>query len=81
MQKKGKLLAKAKNKPKGLSFKDFQTLLNHCGWIKDHQTGSHEIWYSKTRYRLSIQNRKGKAKEYQVKQFLDQYYNEVRKYE
>lgn len=40
------------------------------GWILDHQKGSHQIWYSPKSYRISVQNRNGKAKEYQVKQFL-----------
>jgi hypothetical protein len=40
-------------------------------WIFDHQTGSHRIWYSTKKARLSIQPTKnGTAKAYQVKQFL-----------
>jgi predicted RNA binding protein YcfA (HicA-like mRNA interferase family) len=74
-----KLLHKAKNNPSGLSFNDFRALMKSCGWLEDHQTGSHQIWYSPARYRISIQNRKGKAKGYQVKQFLIRYYDEVHK--
>ncbi len=71
MSKKEKLLDKAKNNPKGLRFDEFETLLRLCDWIFDHQTGSHRIWYSKTKARLSIQPTKnGQAKAYQVKQFL-----------
>ena len=76
MSRKEKLLIKAKNNPKGLSFEEFRILLNACGWIEDHQTGSHVILYSPRQYRISIQNRKGKAKDYQVKQFLIQYNHE-----
>ncbi|PHV61598.1 type II toxin-antitoxin system HicA family toxin [Cyanobacterium aponinum UTEX 3221] len=72
MSRKQKLLDKAKNNPKGLSFDEFETLLNLYDWIFDHQTGSHRIWYSSKKARLSIQPTKnGKAKAYQVKQFLN----------
>ncbi len=70
MTKSEKLLIKAKNNPDGLSFADFQTLMTRSGWVIDHQSGSHQIWYSPTTYRISVQNRNGKAKGYQVKQFL-----------
>ena len=73
MTKKEKLLSKARNNPGDLSFKEFQTMMQQAGWVLDHQTGSHLIWYSLNRVRLPIQNRKGKAKGYQIKQFLLQY--------
>lgn len=76
MGKHEKLLNKASNNPQGLSFNDFRTLLSQCGWIEDHQTGSHSIWYSPTFFRVSIQNKKGMAKSYQVKQFLAQFEKE-----
>jgi hypothetical protein len=45
--------------------------LRLCDWVFDHQTGSHRIWYSKTKARLSIQSTKnGQAKADQVQQFL-----------
>ena len=73
MTKSEKLLAKAENNPRGLSFSEFQTLLRQSGWVADHQKGSHQIWYSPTRFRLPIQRGgSGKAKGYQVKQFLIQ---------
>ena len=52
MGKQEKLLKQAKNNPQGLSFDDFKTLLTRCGWIDDHQTGSHSIWYSPGRFRI-----------------------------
>ena len=55
-----------------LAFGDFETLLNQQGWIFKRQTGSHAIWNSPKGYRLVIQNKNGKAKGYQVKQFLAQ---------
>ena len=70
MTRKEKLLLRATNNPTDLSFEDFKTLLKQSGWILDHQTGSHKIWYSSRGCRLSIQNNKGKAKSYQVRQFL-----------
>jgi predicted RNA binding protein YcfA (HicA-like mRNA interferase family) len=74
MTKREKLLARAMNNPKDLSFGEFQTLLRQTGWTFDHQKGSHQIWYSPKRCRLSVQEGKsGKAKGYQVEQFLIQY--------
>jgi hypothetical protein len=71
MSQHTKLLNKAKRNPEGMSFADFQTLMTQCGWIKDRQRGSHQIWYSLEGARLSIQNRNGMAKGYQVQQFLN----------
>jgi predicted RNA binding protein YcfA (HicA-like mRNA interferase family) len=74
MGKTEKLLAKAINNPSGFAFNEFETLMKRCGWIKDHQTGSHQIWISPEKFRLPIQPRKdGKAKAYQVRQFLKQH--------
>ena len=79
VSKKEKLLSDALANPGGLSFDDFCTLMKHQGWCLDHQRGSHQIWYSPTFYRLSVQNRQGKAKSYQVKQFLIQLHEEGEK--
>lgn len=73
MTRKEKLLEKARRNMAGLLYKDFETLMGQCRWQKDHQTGSHAIWYSPGKYRIAVQNRNGKAKGYQVKQFLAQY--------
>jgi hypothetical protein len=70
MGKHEKLLKVARNNVDGLSFEEFKTLLRRCHWAFDRQKGSHEIWFSPQHNRLPIQNRKGKAKGYQVKQFL-----------
>ena len=71
MSRDEKLLQRAMNNPRGLSFDEFKTLMLRCGWVLDHQTGSHQIWYSSKGYRISVQDtRDGKAKAYQVKQFL-----------
>jgi predicted RNA binding protein YcfA (HicA-like mRNA interferase family) len=74
MRRREKLITKAGDNPKGLSLSEFQTLLSQSGWVLDHQTGSHQIWYSPGHYRLSVQEgRSGKAKGYQVEQFLARY--------
>ena len=74
MTRREKLFARAMNNPRDLSFEEFQTLLSRAGWTLDHQKGSHQIWYSPKRYRFPIQEgRSGKAKGYQVEQFLGQY--------
>ena len=77
MRRKDRLLAKAKNNPNNLRFREFETLLSQCGWIFDHQTGSHRIWYSPRGYRLPIQSKRSQAKGYQVKEFLRQYDEET----
>lgn len=71
MTRREKLLARARAHPKGLDFAEFETLLRQCGWGFEHQTGSHRIWRSPAGAVLSIQTgRDGKAKSYQVEQFL-----------
>ncbi|MFA6409500.1 MAG: type II toxin-antitoxin system HicA family toxin [Gammaproteobacteria bacterium] len=76
MSSKEKLIERAKNNPRGLKFEEFRQLLSSHNWVQDRQTGSHQIWYSPDRQRISIQNRNGQAKEYQVKQFLAIHFNE-----
>jgi predicted RNA binding protein YcfA (HicA-like mRNA interferase family) len=71
MGRKEKLLEQARRNPQGLRLAEFEALLDKCGWTFDHQTGSHRIWYSPKGARISIQPmRDGKAKRYQVDQFL-----------
>ena len=77
MTRSDKLLESARNNPAGLRFDDFKTLLHRLGWTPDRQEGSHLIWYSPKGSRLPIQEgRSGKAKPYQVKQFLTIYQRE-----
>lgn len=61
MSRQNKLLCRALNNPKGLKFEEFKKLLSSCGWVKDRQAGSHEIWYSQNKQRISIQNKNGQA--------------------
>jgi predicted RNA binding protein YcfA (HicA-like mRNA interferase family) len=65
-----KLLAAARNNPRGLSFADFEALLRAAGWVFRRQSGSHRLWYSPKGFRLPIQKEGNKAKAYQVRQFL-----------
>ena len=55
-----------------LRFSDFETLLLAFGFELDRTSGSHIYFHPKKVDRpLSIQPRKGEAKPYQVRQFLD----------
>lgn len=66
-----KLLLAARRNPSGITFDDFAVLLSRCGWQFDRQKGSHQVWYSPEGIRISIQRRNdGKAKGYQVREFL-----------
>lgn len=71
MSKNEKLLAKAERNPEGLKYSEFKTLLSANGFSFARQVGSHEIWKSREHgASLTIQSKKGKAKGYQVRQFL-----------
>lgn len=71
MGRRDKLLEKAQRNPDGLRFGELETLMQGCDWILDRQRGSHRIWKSPKGARLPVQEGKnGKAKGYQVKQFL-----------
>jgi predicted RNA binding protein YcfA (HicA-like mRNA interferase family) len=71
MTKKEKLWRKAQQSPQNLTFKEFETLLEQSGWSFARQTGSHRLWFSSNGQSLPIQPRKdGKAKIYQVQQFI-----------
>ena len=67
-----KLLAKARNNPKGLRFAELEQLAKAFGYAFDRQNGSHRVYrHPRVVPRLNIQpERDGKAKEYQVRQFL-----------
>lgn len=71
MSKAEKLLDKAKRNPEGLAFDDFRTLIQHHGFSYRRKAGSHEIYVNGAGILLNIQTRgDGKAKGYQVRQFL-----------
>lgn len=66
-----KLLEKAIKSPQNLKYKEFETLLAQHGYAKERQTGSHAMWRAAGKPRMCIQNDGGKAKIYQVKEFLE----------
>lgn len=71
MSRSKKLLEKAQNNPFGLTFNEFQTLLKRTRWkYPKNNAGSHRGWISPKGQKLMIQNLNGKAKGYQVQQFL-----------
>ena len=70
MGKIEKLYLKAKTNPSGLSFAEFEVLLDRNGWTFDRQSGSHRVWIAPDGSRLPIQSKGGVAKGYQVKQYL-----------
>ncbi|MBF0139016.1 MAG: type II toxin-antitoxin system HicA family toxin [Magnetococcales bacterium] len=70
MKKIDKILALAKRNPDGISFRDFESLLASLGFQFDRQSGSHMIFIAPKGQRVSIQNRDGMAKGYQVRQVL-----------
>lgn len=77
MTKREKLLEKASNNPYGLSFDEFQIVLKRAGWrCPKNNAGSHRGWISPKGQKLMIQNLNGKAKGYQVQQFLEIYRKE-----
>jgi predicted RNA binding protein YcfA (HicA-like mRNA interferase family) len=67
-----KLLERARNNPKEVRFSDAVKLAECYGFSQDRQRGSHQ-WFEHPLLRdgLNLQDRKGMAKEYQVKQLLD----------
>jgi predicted RNA binding protein YcfA (HicA-like mRNA interferase family) len=71
MSRAEKLLEKAQRNPDGISFDDFCTLIEHYGFRFRRKAGSHAIYSNSAGIILNIQPRRdGKAKGYQVRQFL-----------
>jgi hypothetical protein len=68
---KKKLLQKIVNNPKNIKFNDFVAIVESFGFIKLRAKGSHIIFFnSLINEMINIQNFKGQAKPYQIKQFL-----------
>ena len=66
-----KLLQKILSGSKNISFKDFVSLLESFGFELSRTNGSHNIYkHKKANELVNIQNVAGKAKAYQIKQFL-----------
>ncbi|MCL2203695.1 MAG: type II toxin-antitoxin system HicA family toxin [Defluviitaleaceae bacterium] len=68
---KKKLLDKITNSAKNIRFADFVMLIEAYGFRRTRCDGSHEIYRRKGISDIvNIQNNKGQAKPYQVRQFL-----------
>ncbi len=75
MNKTKKLYIKAKNAPKNFSFDELCALAEGVGFRFVRQNGSHRIYkndqINNEECMIPIQDYKGKAKAYQVRQLLD----------
>ena len=66
-----KLLEKAISRPKSLRFDEMRTLLEAFGFRLSRRSGSHHIFtHPQVKELVNIQEVKGKAKPYQIRQFL-----------
>jgi predicted RNA binding protein YcfA (HicA-like mRNA interferase family) len=69
--KKQKLLQKALSSPKNIRFNEIVTLAEAFGFHLSRVKGSHHIFvHPQVRELVNLQNVGGKAKPYQVRQFL-----------
>lgn len=65
------LLAKARNNPGGLRFAELCSLAECYGWMLDRSRGSHRIYKRSGHIQaMNVQDFKGFAKAYQVRQLL-----------
>ena len=70
--KKQKLLAKALRGPNNLSFSEMVILVEAFGFRSSRINGSHHIFvHPKIQELVNLQEVNGKAKAYQVRQFLE----------
>lgn len=67
-----KLLARIQGNPHNVAFRDFAALLDALGFeLVRHDGSSHRIYaHPKVSENLSVQDRNGEAKPYQIKQLL-----------
>ena len=69
---KKKLLAILINNSKNVRYSDFVALIEAFGFKLHRRKGSHDVYkHPKVVEILNIQNQNGKAKPYQIDQFLD----------
>jgi len=69
---KQKLLERIEGNSKNISYSDFVALIEAFGFKRTRGKGSHEIYRRENVSSIiNIQNSKGKAKPYQVEQFLE----------
>lgn len=71
MTQKRKLLAKILNNQKNVSFDDIATLIEAFGFYQSGVGGSHHVFeHSDIPELVNLQNQRGQAKSYQIRQFL-----------
>ena len=71
MTKKRKLLAKILNNQRNVSFNDIVTLVEAFGFYQSRVGGSHHVFeHPDIPELVNLQNQKGQAKSYQIRQFL-----------
>jgi predicted RNA binding protein YcfA (HicA-like mRNA interferase family) len=72
LMNKQKLLRKALAGSKNIRFADFVSLVEAFGFVRVRTSGSHHIFeHPNVNELVNLQNKKGKAKPYQIKQFLE----------
>jgi predicted RNA binding protein YcfA (HicA-like mRNA interferase family) len=70
--KKKKLLLKILSNQRNVSFSDMRSIVEAFGFKLSRISGSHHIYkHISIKELINIQNVKGKAKPYQIKQFLE----------
>jgi predicted RNA binding protein YcfA (HicA-like mRNA interferase family) len=70
-KRKERLLKKAIASPNNLRFDEFVKLIEAFGYEFDRMEGSHQLFrHAELTQKMNIQDEKGKAKPYQVRQFL-----------
>jgi len=68
---KKKMLARIINNHKNVQFNDFVTVVESFGFLRKRGEGSHNIFRKNNiAEHINLQNVDGKAKPYQIKQFL-----------
>ncbi len=71
MSRKGKLYRRILNNQKNVSFADFILILEAFDFVYSRTNGSHLIYrHEAVKESVSIQSDNGKAKPYQIRQFL-----------
>jgi predicted RNA binding protein YcfA (HicA-like mRNA interferase family) len=71
MSKKQKILKQILSGSKNISFNDIVTVVEAFGFTLSRVNGSHHIFvHPKIPELVNLQNAKGKAKPYQIRQFL-----------
>lgn len=66
-----RLLERIRRKRQNVHFNDFVRLVEAMGFEEERQTGSHRIFAHRCGAVLNLQNDHGRAKPYQIREFLN----------